>query len=305
MLAAAKVHLSSRGQLDTLTAHFEYLGRSAVGPAIVAIEDVKLTGQLSTLHLTLWQEGIVSESPWISPSTSRPIILAYTNHTDIRALGGYTLPTGYEATAAASLPPWPRFDLLKSKGVDEFWEEALQPKALRVWRSSRNWRFFLPRAGPSASGVLDMWVNLASGERITQSALPFVVDSFPHSLVTFLASSEIQKRMSAQKKPAKQAEKEDAGAPKGVAPERGQPSASWWCPTVALNLEVKALLPEEGVEWLAVRVTSKQIRNGRLDIESVVRDAGGGLVAIGHQVLMVVDMKRNMQRRHRTHKATL
>src|SRR5438034_10358122 len=43
-------------------------------------------------------------------------------------------------------------------------------------------------------------------------------------------------------------------------------------------------LPEEGLEWLFVRSRSKMIKNGRLDIEVVILDQLGELVALGHQV---------------------
>lgn len=48
-------------------------------------------------------------------------------------------------------------------------------------RSLRKWSFYLPRGGPLAPGVLDMWICLSSGERVTQGALAYVVDSFPVS----------------------------------------------------------------------------------------------------------------------------
>ncbi|RYP49936.1 hypothetical protein DL768_004472 [Monosporascus sp. mg162] len=139
MLAAASAHLSPRGQPDTLTAHFEFPGRTAVGPAIVVVEDVKLTGQLSTLHLTLWQDGLLSQAPWVTPSVSRRAVLAYTTHTNLRTFAGITLPTGYEAIAAAALPPVPDFEALKTKNGDDNWEEPEAPKSSEsVMRSLRN-----------------------------------------------------------------------------------------------------------------------------------------------------------------------
>lgn len=183
MLAAASEHLSSRGQPDTLTAHFEYPSRTSPGPAIVKIEDVKLTGQLSTLHLTLWQGGLADRAPWTTPA-SRRIILAYTTHTSLRTFTGITLPTGFEGTPAAENPPLPDFEVLKGEGggADGVWEESRLPGPARAAaRSLQNWNFYVPRQGPLVPGVLDMWTRLSSGERITQSALPYVVDSFPVS----------------------------------------------------------------------------------------------------------------------------
>lgn len=181
MLAAASEHLLSRDQPDTLTAHFEYPSRTSPGPAIVKIEDVKIrSGQLSTLHLTLWQGGLTKEAPWTT-AASRRIILAYTTHTNLRTFTGITLPTGFEGTSAAENPPLPDFEALK-RGQDGTWEESKLPKPARAAaRSLQNWNFYVPRQGPLTPGVLDMWTRLSSGERITQNALPYVVDSFPVS----------------------------------------------------------------------------------------------------------------------------
>ncbi|CAN8100755.1 unnamed protein product [Discula destructiva] len=84
MLAAAGTHLSPRNHPDTLAAHIEFPSRSTPGAAIVKIEDVKLSGQLSILHLTLWQGGLLPQAPWITPNASRRIVLAYTTHANLR-----------------------------------------------------------------------------------------------------------------------------------------------------------------------------------------------------------------------------
>ncbi|KAK7757679.1 hypothetical protein SLS62_000056 [Diatrype stigma] len=299
MLAAASAHLSSRGQCDTLTAHFEYPNRTAVGSAIVIIEDVKLSGQLSTLHLTLWQGGLLSQAPWITPS-SRRAVLAYTTHTDLRTFTGITLPTGYETTPAAELPsPMPDFEVLKTKSADDAWEEAKLPQSSAFLRSLRNWTFYLPRGGPLTPGVLDMWIRLASGERITQAALPYVVDSFPYNLHTFLAAPELRELL-LNPPP----DHEDGSKVKEVR-EKDKQRASLWFPTVVMNLEAKMALPEEGVEWLAVRVTSKQIKDGKFDLDVLVHDIDGDIVALSHHVAMVLSMERNLGKRGSSAKPAL
>lgn len=294
MLAAASAHLSSRGQPDTLTAHFEYPNRTSAGPAIVVIEDVKLnaTGQLSTLHLTLWQGEILSQAPWINTSVSRRTVLAYTTHTDLRTFTGMTLPTGYEGTPAAELPsPMPDFETLKTKGADNAWEEAKLPQSSSFMRSLRNWKFYLPREGPLAPGMLDMWTRFASGEPITQAALPFVADSFPYNLHTFLAAPELRKLLM-EPPPSSKDDADGARAAEEVR-EKDKQRAGLWLPTVVMNLEEKTALPEEGVEWLAVRVTSKQIKDGRFDLDVLVRDVDGEIVALSHHVAMILSVERN------------
>lgn len=210
------------------------------------------------------------------------------------------MPTGYQATPAAALPPPPPDVKTTTPGADSsFWEETRLPpgasKGLAL-RSLLNWRFFLPRNGrPLTPGVLDMWIRTRSGERITQGALPYVVDSFPFNLHTFLAAEEVRQPLLEQMGApvaggAAAAAKEKRG--KGEEPPPPQ-RATLWFPTVVMNLEMKKALPPEGVEWLAVRVSSKQIRDGRFDLEVLVRDEAGELVALSQHVAMILGMERN------------
>lgn len=300
MLAAAGEHLSPRDQPDTLTAHFEYPSRTATGPAIVVIEDVKLGTKQSTLHLTLWQGGLIQQAPWITPSVSRRAILAYATLMNLRTFEGISMPTGYEVTPAAELPPIPDLEALKTKGRDDSWKESIAPQSSAIVRSLRNWHFYIPRGDPPTPGVLHMWTRLATGEHITQSTLPYVVDSFPYDLHTFLATPELRKILLQPPGPedsVKKTKTDDGG-------EDDAPRASLWFPTVVMNMEAKTVLPEEGVEWLAVRVTTKQIKEGKFDIDVLVRDLDGELVALSHHVAMILSIERNTAKR-RSAKASL
>jgi hypothetical protein len=69
--------------------------------------------------------------------------------------------------------------------------------------------------------------------------------------------------------------------------------APFWFPTVALNVEFKKPLPRDGVEWLYSRAQTKLTRSGRTDIEVVLLDEAGEVVALGNQVALVVDTSRN------------
>lgn len=299
MLAAAKEHLLSRDQPDLLTAHFEYPARTAAEPAIVVIEDVKLSQPVSILHLTLWQGGLLSQAPWITPSVSRRIVLAYVTFTNLSNLSGLGVPTGYEVSPGAALPPLPDFESLKSKGADDEWEEQTLPKASGVPMTSLlNWRFYFPRGEPLVPGMLDMWICLRSGERITQGVLPYVVDSFPFNLHTYLVAPEVRKLLL-------DAAPEEAEATQGKKRQGNEQRATMWFPTMLMNLEVKMVLPEEGVEWLAMRVTSKQIRDGKFDLDVMVRDVEGELVALSHQVAMIVAVDKNTKKREKSAKAAL
>lgn len=302
MLAAARLHLSSRNQSDMLTAHFEFPSRTATGPAIISVEEVKLGQQLSTLHITLWQGDLLPQAPWVSPSSSRAI-LAYTTQTNLTKFSGISLPTGYEGTPAAELPPLPDLGALKAKDTDGTWVKSKIPGPTKFVRSLLNWDFYLPREGPLTPGVLDMWISLASGEPITQSALAYVADSFPYNLHLFLAAPELRKLLESQPDPA--AETTEKKTERQELKEKDRQRATLWFPTVVMNLEAKKALPEEGVEWLAVRITSKQIKDGKFDLDILIRDVEGEIVALSHHVAMILSIERNVGRRERPNKSTL
>lgn len=292
MLAAAADRLAERRQPDMITAHFEYPERTFPGPAIIKIEDIKLGSNISRLHLTLWQGKMLSEAPWIDPASSSRKILAYSIHADLNNFDGFSLPTGYEVTEGAALPPQPDFNRLKTKGGDDVWEEQTLPKGSEEWHSLRNWQFFVPRQGPLTPGVMDVWIRLASGERIVQGALPYVFDSFPYNTYTFLVSPEFRKLVEPPKKKA-----DDNAESKETRAEAENTRANLWMPTLVMNIEAKTRLPEEGVEWLAMRVSSKQIKDGKFDLEINLRDEDRELISLGNQIAMIVSMEKNTKKR--------
>ena len=73
--------------------------------------------------------------------------------------------------------------------------------------------------------------------------------------------------------------------------------ARFWYPTLLLNLEMKKALPSEGLEWLFVRVRAKQIQNGRMDLEVVILDELGEIVALSQHVTLILSAERNMAER--------
>ncbi|KAL7626136.1 hypothetical protein AAE478_002906 [Parahypoxylon ruwenzoriense] len=284
MLAAGSAHLTSRGHPYMLTAYFEYHGQTTPGTAIVTIEDMKLSQRLSALHLTLWQGGLLSQAPWTTPSVSRRVVLAFTTYTNIINPTDMLMPTRYEAALAAELPPLPDFDMLKTKQADSSWELSKLPKASASWPSLRNWYFYLPRnEPPTRPGVVDMWMHMASGERITQSTLAYLVDSFPCNLHTFLAPPETRKLTEEPQNPALEIRSKEAG--------REDQCSGLLFRTVVMNSETKMILPNEGVEWLAVRLMSKQIKDEWFDIDILVRTVNGEMVALSHHVAMIVSIE--------------
>ncbi len=137
--------------------------------------------------------------------------------------------------------------------------------------------------------MADEWICLADGEKFTQHALGFVVDSFPQIVEIYPGTASASThRMEGEK------------AMMGTRSGDDNAMTLKWYPTVLLNLEVKKALPEEGVRWLFVRVRAKKIENGRMDLEVVVLDEGGDVVALSNHVCLILSAERNTKRSGQT-----
>ena len=62
---------------------------------------------------------------------------------------------------------------------------------------------------------------------------------------------------------------------------------------MALSLDIKKNLPPEGQEFLFVRVQSRNVRAGRLDLDVSIMDEKQDLVAWGHHACLIVSASRN------------
>jgi hypothetical protein len=71
----------------------------------------------------------------------------------------------------------------------------------------------------------------------------------------------------------------------------------YWFPTMSCSVEVKKGPPkgEKGWEWLFMRIESHQIRYGRVDIDVVILDKEGDLVALSKRTALVVGAERNLK----------
>ncbi|KAK4183774.1 thioesterase-like superfamily-domain-containing protein [Podospora australis] len=268
LLEAARLHLASRGQPDPMTAHFQFINRTEVGPAVIIISDVKPGRQLSVVHLTLYQRGLLYQAPWITKESTRIEIVAYLTMTNLSKERGLTLPTIWKMSPEPPAPSPKDFDLLK-QDKDPYWAEfdlssAQGPNDYR--RCMNNCYFYFPRGRPQVDkSVIDLWMRFKC-DKFTNSSLGFVADAWPYVVEAY--------------RPAK------GNKPFGA-------NEVFWYPTVVMSLDLKRPLPESGVEWLRLRMQSKEIRNGRLDLEVLVTDQEGQLVAISNQVNLILGSERN------------
>jgi hypothetical protein len=258
--------LKKQNQPQAFTIHLEFPRRTEVGPATFVVKDVKVGRMTSTIHISLVQHG-------------QEVVVAYLNHMNIGTEEGVSFPTGWKLN-----PPVYPCDLTKLKsGNDRNWVEQGAMPFSKFRRASNRVRFFFPREGQQIRSLADQWLCWRNGERFTNSSLGYVCDMFPQIVESFSAD-------------------EDPYAVKNAStnPKTGEKNfARFWYPTIVLNLDIKKVLPEEGVEWLFVRTQAKQIKNGRIDLEVIIFDETGDIVALSHHVTLVLDSSRNTAARTR------
>jgi hypothetical protein len=252
--------LKSQNQPDCISLHADFVQRTSAGPAVVQVEDVKLGRQTSTVRLTFVQEG-------------RKEVLAVLTHANIGLESGLTLPTAWRLDPA---PPPADLEALAARGTDGTWAEWKSPRPEFRKASLNAQMYTVRRSGRVDRGVVEQWIRLRSGEPWTNTHLGFLSDMFPLMVESY---------------------DEDEGAMEGAGVSSQKQLYRHWYPTLALNLDVKKLLPPGGCPWMFVRVQSKMIANGRKDLEVIIMDDKHEIVALSHHVAMILDSSRNLAKR--------
>jgi hypothetical protein len=76
----------------------------------------------------------------------------------------------------------------------------------------------------------------------------------------------------------------------------GEPVPVWF-PTLAFNIDFKRCAFTGSHEWLFSHLHIKSVQNGRMDVEVVIVDTAGELVAVATQVALVMSSERNLAKR--------
>lgn len=270
-LEVARVHCSERNQPHTISAHWSYLNRTEASRALLRVTEARIGKATSALHIGLHQQGLLPEAPFISLGSPAEVV-AYITNGNIGAESGVTLPTQW---ALGHEPP--DVDLTKlPTGNDPNWERMYIPIMKRVPMLHQT-EYYRRRGGHILPTTHDYWIRFSkAGERFSQTSLGFVADVGPPLIVeSFRPASR------------------DAPIPPGGFAF----GKRFWYPTLTMTLDVRRELPVEGLEWLRLRVTAKEIKNGRYDAEVMMFDEQGNLVALSNHVAMAVDIERNYAKR--------
>ncbi|TAQ88974.1 hypothetical protein B7494_g2660 [Chlorociboria aeruginascens] len=254
--------LSSQNQPHTITVHLDFLRRTQTGPATFTVQDTKLGRQASVIHISLSQDG-------------REEVVGYLTNSNIHTETGVSFDTQHSLS-----PPALPVDLsLLAQNQDKNWALKEQMPFAGFRKAVTKTEMYFPREGQRRNGTADEWLRFCNREQWTNTSLGFLCDIFPMPVETFLRGAD----------------------PYDVRNDREatihSSKSKFWYPTLLLNLDVKKVLPEEGVEWLFLRVNTKKIKNGRMDLEMEILDVGGEIVALSHHVAFVLSGARNLAKR--------
>lgn len=147
-------------------------------------------------------------------------------------------------------------------------------------KAASHWRRFIPIEGTANLNIGDFWVCLVDNSRITNEMLGILIDSYPRMSENYRPKSQYHTTVLA-----KRGLRQLGGETLRDDGSRTSPLAY---PTLSLTLEIKKLLPPEGVNWLFCRAQAKEIRNGRMDSEVVILDKDMELVAVSQQLSFIV-----------------
>ena len=284
-LAVAKFHFNttrlSYSQPHTIALQLQFLRRSSKGPARLTVSELKLGRRTSTIHISL-SHGEENVSP---------TVVGYLTQSNLAKEVGMSLDTAY---ALHPSPPAPPSAEALRDGFEPNWVLA-EKKFSKFRKAGGHVKTYLPRQGQVGQALIDQWLSFENGEPFTQEALGYLVDTFPQIMESANGQEDLEnemKELQAQSSGALGCEAERPGESR-AALDKAQ-WAHFWYPTVTLNMDIKKLLPSEGVEWLFSRVRAKRIKDGRMDLEVTVLDEEGDIVALSTHVALIVGAERNM-----------
>lgn len=281
---------AKRKQKEVINLHLEFMRKTSEGQACFTVIDAKIGARVSNLRVILSQKDdrtgkLVDE------------VEGYVTMTDMSSEAGLTLDTGFELHPKPL--PVSLTDLADNKdqnflrrGRDPLAEfrRAGTNMAMHLMRPERRPPHF-PRA------LLDQWVRFKPEGKEgahTNDALGFIVDIFPQIIEGYV-NPDLEEAVLTR----------DMSAEEAQQLIKSRKRQGFWYPTLLLNLDVKKLLPPEGVEWLFVRVQATKISKGRFDLSIHVLDEQGDLVALSTHSCLAVDASRNTTRSNTSASAKL
>ncbi|KAE8348030.1 thioesterase-like superfamily-domain-containing protein [Aspergillus coremiiformis] len=261
-----------------ISIQLSFLRRTTAGPAVLTVQDMKLGARTSTIHVSLCQP---SEKK-VKQGELEVKVAGYITVSPPTAEVGFTFNTEWSSQSAAQgSGPNGSVNLtaLGQTGRDGKWVR-LKPSFPKFRRATRQVEVYGPDPGLGKPKVIQQWSRFRPGgdpeARWTNEAVAFLADVFP------LALSAFDQMALAASTPSQ---------------ESTEQTSRFWYPTVTLNVDFKKRLPAQGAEWLYSQVHTKVVRDGRTDLDVVILDEQGDVVASSTQVGLMLSASRNVGQR--------
>ena len=177
-------------------------------------------------------------------------------------------------------PPIPIANLTRLlDGSDPQWLNWTYPWSPKSYlKAATHIRWFAPVNGAQCPSIINLWLTPVShDDSFTNEMLGSVADQWTPVLENYRSDSPFTTQRLAR---ATEANDMTVGTDPNTPPFKYL--------TASMSLEVKRVLPSEGVRWLFLRAQTKEIEKGRFDAEVLILDENLDLVAISHQVSLIV-----------------
>ncbi|KAL8954141.1 MAG: hypothetical protein Q9222_000024 [Ikaeria aurantiellina] len=185
---------------------------------------------------------------------------------------GMSFPTSYKLD---NPPPAPT-----ALSSDPGWLTWVYPWSPNSYlKAASHFRWFSPENGTADPSIIDLWLTPLTSEAgsFTTEMLGSIADHWAESLENYRPDSVFSHPNLTK---ATKAGNTDLGTDIQNPP--------WKYLTQSMSMEMKKVLPPEGVKWLFLRARIKKIQKGRLDAEIVILDEGLELVAVSQQVTLII-----------------
>ncbi|KAL4880019.1 thioesterase-like superfamily-domain-containing protein [Aspergillus karnatakaensis] len=270
-----------------ISMHLTFLRRTASGPATLRVNDTKLGKRTSSLHVELLQAKDPNKAEQEGEEGMEVKVAGYITVSPASAEVGVSSKTDWElfpkVAPGSEAGGEVDFINLAETGRDGHWAK-LDPPFSEFRRATTQVELYnidpVEKRNLRQNGIGDQWARLRPEGKVTRwsnEGVIFLTDMFPMALDVFDAI-------------ASGADAESGG--KG-------PTAKYWFPTVTLSIDLKKRLPENGEEWLYSRVVTKEVCNGRTDLDVTILNAKKEIVALSTQIGLVVSASRNIGKRAR------
>ncbi|KAJ5278685.1 hypothetical protein N7478_004057 [Penicillium angulare] len=308
-LATTKNRWGARSP-EPIALQITFQRRTFAGPAILKAQEIKLGARISTIQVTLFQardeRAATAGSKTNAPEKSE---------LEEKVFAFITLAPPVTEEGPAVKGPWGNhlspapapgslsggsidFKALAENGMDGDWKSG--PHAPPAIHAAQHLKVYSPSSTllpktveERATQVVDQWVQFTPGgtpARWSNEAVSYLADSF-------LAGLD---RIGAMEETRLVATGESAGPSRdgnAVRLTTNLGLGKFWYPTVTMNIDLKTRLPPQGVEWLHSRVMTRMVRGSRADLEVLIFDQEGELVATSTQIALAVDPTRNTKGR--------